>query len=180
MLQEFNAKFNNFLLSLSDAIDIANSRIASHQMRTSFLAWKIALAAELPEDKIEKIYLAALLHDIGALSLEEKIQLYDGYEEINIDTHCILGEALFDLSPLLGPAAKIVRHHHKPWKDWDEPIDSLNVTESQILYLADIVERSIVRNRYILHQIDELKSKIALLAGSEIHQDIVNLKFPIF
>ena len=74
MLQEFNAKFSNFLLSLSGAIDIA--KIASHQMRTSFIAWKIALAAKLPEDKIERIYLAALLHDIGALSLERPFKNY--------------------------------------------------------------------------------------------------------
>jgi HD-GYP domain-containing protein (c-di-GMP phosphodiesterase class II) len=82
MLQEFNANFSNFLLSLSDAIDIANPQIASHQMRTSFLAWKIALAAKVPEDKIEKIYLAALLHDIGALSLEEKFKFISGSRKL--------------------------------------------------------------------------------------------------
>lgn len=175
MLQEFNAKFSNFLLSLSDAIDIANPQIASHQMRTAFIAWKIAIAAKLPEDKIEKIYLAAILHDIGALSLEEKIQLHIGFEKINTDIHCILGEALFDLSPLMRSAAKIVRYHHKSWQAWDESIDSPNIIESQILHLADIIERSIARNKYILHQIDELKSKVASLSGSEIHSDIINV-----
>jgi HD-GYP domain-containing protein (c-di-GMP phosphodiesterase class II) len=175
MLKEFNAKFSNLLLSLSDAVDIANPQIASHQMRTSFIAWKIASAAKLPEDKVERIYLAALLHDIGALSLEEKIQLHIGFEEIDIDTHCILGEALFDLSHLFKPAAKIVRYHHKPWQTWDESIDSPDVVESQILYLADIIERSIVRDKYILHQVDEIKSKAASLSGSEIHPDIVNV-----
>ena len=117
MLQEVNVKFSNLLLSLSDAIEIANPIIASHQMRTSFLAWKIAFSAKLPKDKIEKIYLASLLHDIGALSLEEKIQLHTGFEEIENDTHCIIGESLFELSPLLSPAANIVRHHHKSWQD---------------------------------------------------------------
>jgi len=175
MLQEFIAKFGNFLLSLSDAIDIASPQIASHQMKTAFLAWKIAQAARLPEDKIEKLYLAALLHDIGALSLEEKIQLHTGFDEIDLDTHCILGEALFDLSPLLAPAAKIVRYHHKPWQAWVESIDPPNVLESQTLYLADILERSIVRDKYILHQIDELKSKAVSLSGSEIHPDVVNV-----
>ena len=175
MLKEFSTKFSNFLLSLSDAIDIANPQIALHQMRTSFIAWKIALSAKLPEDKIEKIYLAALLHDIGALSLEEKIQLHVGFDEIDIDTHCILGEELFNLSPLLSPASKIVRYHHKQWQDWDESIDSPNVIESQILHLADIIERSIERNKYILHQVDAIQAKIAPLSGSEIHSDIVDI-----
>ena len=175
MLQELNVKFGNFLLSLSDAMDIASPRIASHQMRTAFIAWKLALSAGLSEDKVENIYLAALLHDIGALSLEEKVQLHAGFENIKPQTHCILGEALYELSPLLKPAAKIVRHHHRPWQDWDEPIDSSHVTESQILYLSDEIERSILRKAYILHQIDKLNAKMATLAGLKIHADIVNL-----
>ncbi len=175
MLHEFSIQFSNFLLSLSDAVDMANPQIASHQMRTSFIAWKIASAADLPEDRIERIYLAALLHDIGALSLEEKVQLHSGFERINVDTHCILGEALFELSHLLRPAAKIVRHHHKPWKAWSEPIHSPNVLESQILYLADRLERSIARDKFILHQTTELTSKMASLSRSEIHPDIVDV-----
>ncbi|NOZ79905.1 MAG: HD domain-containing protein [Acidobacteria bacterium] len=179
MLQEFNTRFSNLLLSLSDAIDIASPQIASHQMRTAFLSWKIASAAGLPEGQIEKIYLAALLHDIGALSLEDKIQLHAGFEVTDVDTHCVLGEALFDLSHLLKPAAGIVRYHHKPWEAWHESIDSPGVVESQIVYLADTIERSIVRDTYILHQTDELESKIASLSGSEIHPDVVGTFFQV-
>ncbi len=175
MLKEFNTQFSNFLLSMSDAIDIASPQIASHQMRTAFIAWKIAVAAGLPENAVEKIFLAAILHDIGALSLEEKIQLHNGFEKINIDTHCILGETLFKLSPLLSPAAKIVRNHHRSWQTWDAPIDSPDVTESQIVALADIVERSIIRNQYIFHQVDRIRDKVASLSGSEIHPDIVDI-----
>ena len=174
LLQEIDVKLSNLLLSLSDAMEIANPRIASHQMRTAFIAWKLASAAGLSEDRIEKIYLAALLHDIGALSLEEKVELHTGFENINTDTHCILGEALYELSPLLKPSAKFVRYHHKPWQDWEETIDSPGVTESQILCLSDKIERSILRKEYILHQVDKLNAKVASWAGSEIHADIVD------
>ncbi len=175
MLQELNVKFSNFLLSLSDAMDVASPSIASHQMRTAFIAWKIALEAKLPADKTEKIYLAALLHDIGALSLEEKIQIHAGFENINPDTHCILGEALFELSPLLKPSAEIVRYHHKPWQNWKAAINSPCVTESQILLLADEIERAILRKRYILHQVDELNAEVTSLAGSKVHPDLVDI-----
>ncbi|NOY77609.1 MAG: HD domain-containing protein [Calditrichaeota bacterium] len=175
MIQELTVRFNNFLLSLSDAMDIASPRIASHQMRTAFIAWKLALAAGLPEKKVENIYLAALLHDIGALSLEEKVQLHVGFEKVSPETHCIIGEALFKLSPLLKPSAKIVRYHHRYWQDWDEPIDSPGVLESQILCLADEIERSIVREDYILHQVDRLNKKVSALAGTRIHSDVVDV-----
>lgn len=179
MLHELSVQFSNFLLSLSDAIDIANSQIASHQMRTAFIAWKIATAARLSEDIIENIYLAALFHDIGALSLEEKIQLHSGFEDINVDTHCILGEEFFNLSHMIKPAAKIVRYHHRLWQDTDESIDDPDVVGSQIVFLADIIERLITRNNYILHQTDELRSKIVALSGHEIHPDIVDVFMPM-
>ncbi len=175
MLQEVSVKFNNFLLSLSDAIDIASFRIASHQMRTAFIAWKLAQAANLPRKQIERIYLAALFHDIGALSLEEKVQLHIGFEDININAHCVLGEALFELSPLFKPSARIIRYHHTAWQDWHEQLDSPDVTESQIVYLADIIERAIKRDTYILHQVDDIQSQIASLSGTEIHKDIVDV-----
>ena len=175
MLQEFTVKLSNLLLSLSDAVDIASAQIASHQMRTSFLSWKIAEAAGLPEATIEKVYLAALLHDIGALSLEEKIRLVESKEEDDLDIHCILGEALFELSPLLAPAAGIVRHHHTPWEQWREPLDAQNVLESQIVNLADLVERMLNRRIYVLHQVDTLRDTIASHAGTDIHPDLIDV-----
>ena len=124
MLQELKVKFSNFLLSLSDAIDIANPIIALHQIRTAFIAWKLSLAIGLSQESIERVYLAALLHDIGALSLEEKIQLFIEFENINTKLHCLLEEALLEQSYLLKDAAKIVRYHHTYWSNWDSPIDN--------------------------------------------------------
>ena len=178
MLQELQVKFSNFLLSLSDAMDMASPPIASHQMRTAFIAWKIASEANLPAKTIEKIYLGALLHDIGALSLEEKYLLHRGYEDVNAETHCILGEALYDLSPLLEGSAKIVRYHHHPWKNWKNEgatIDSPDVAESQILLLADELERAVSRDTYILHQVERLNSEMVSLAGTKVYPDFVDV-----
>jgi HD-GYP domain-containing protein (c-di-GMP phosphodiesterase class II) len=174
MLKEFSVNFSNFLLSLSDAIDLANSQIASHQMRTAFIAWQIGKAATLAKKRIENLFIAALFHDIGALSLEDKIDLHR-FEKVDVDTHCILGEALFELTPLFAPAKKIVRDHHKPWRLWDASIDTPEILEAQILNLADYLERLIDRNRYILHQVDGLEEKILSLAGGQIHPDVVNV-----
>ncbi len=72
MLKEISVNLGNLLLSLSDAVDLANPLIASHQMRTAFIAWQIAKAAKLSKETTEKIYIAALLHDIGALAPEDR------------------------------------------------------------------------------------------------------------
>ena len=174
MLKKLYVNFGNFLLSFSDAIDLAYSKIASHQIRTAFISWEIAKAASLPKERIKNLFIAALFHDIGALSIEEKVSLIE-LEDIDPNPHCILGEALFESSPLFSRAAKIVRNHHRPWNQWDIPITTPDVFESQALYLADILERKINRKQYILHQSENLREKIISLSGSQINDDIIAL-----
>ncbi len=67
MLHETTVNFGNLLLSFSDAIELANQSISAHQMRTAFIAWQMAKAAQLPQYSNEKLFIAALLHDVGAL-----------------------------------------------------------------------------------------------------------------
>jgi HD-GYP domain-containing protein (c-di-GMP phosphodiesterase class II) len=174
MLKENSVNLGNLFLSLSDAVDLANPSIASHQVKTSYIVWQMGKVAKFPPETIEKIFIASLLHDVGALSPEDKIRLHD-FEEKKIEIHCIIGESLYNLSPLLSPAAKIVRFHHRPWEQWEASIGSPEVLESQIIFLADLLERLIKRDQYILHQVDTLTSKITSISGSEIHPNVVDL-----
>ena len=77
--------------------------------------------------------------------------------------------------PWLRSAADIVRYHHTEWHQRDELITSQLVLESQILFLADYLERSIARNIYILHQDESIKENIAALSGNSLHPDVVEL-----
>ncbi len=174
MIKEISINLSNFLLSLSDAVDLANPSIASHQMRTAFIAWRLAKQANLSEDAIGRTFIAALFHDIGALKSEDKLQLHQ-FEVQDLNSHCILGEALFNISPMFAPSARIIRNHHRLWKEWDESLARPDVMESQIVNLADAVERGINREQYILHQTDLLRQKIAIGSGSIFHSDIVDL-----
>lgn len=174
MLNETSVNLGNILLSFSDAIDLANQSISAHQMRTAFIAWQMARGAKLSQNVDEKIFMGALLHDAGALTTEDKTRLHS-FEEINTENHCIRGAALFESCPLLKESSEMVRWHHRPWREWETTIDSKDAFESQALYLADYLERSINRNQYILHQNEELIKKITSMAGAEIHSDVVDL-----
>ena len=174
MLNETSVNLGNILLSFSDAIDLANQSISAHQMRTAFIAWQMAKGAKLSQNVDEKIFMGALLHDAGALTIEDKTRLHS-FEEINTENHCIRGATLFESCPLLKESSEMVRWHHRPWREWETTIDSKDAFESQVLYLADYLERSINRNQYILHQNEELITKITSMAGAEIHSDVVDL-----
>jgi HD-GYP domain-containing protein (c-di-GMP phosphodiesterase class II) len=174
MYRQLSVNLGNLLLSLSDAMDLADSSIALHQQRTAFIACEMGKAADLSPAAVKRLFVAALLHDIGALSLEEKIGIHR-FDIVNTDLHCIRGESLMESIPWLRPASKIVRYHHREWEQWNEPIDAPMVLESQILFLADYLERIIMRDVYILHQDELLCRKITDLAGAAIHPDVVDI-----
>ena len=174
MYPKISVNLGNLILSLSDALDLAFSSLAMHQQRTAFIAWELAKRAKLEEKRIEKVFLAGLLHDIGALSIEEKKSLHDN-ETSEVEQHCIRGQHLFKSNPWLAPCADLVRYHHREWVTYEEPRDAPEVFDSQLLFLADYLERQIDRKTYILHQNEALCGQMKELAGKQIDRKIVDL-----
>ncbi|MGB5158346.1 HD domain-containing phosphohydrolase [Desulfobacterium sp. N47] len=178
MRSSVRVNLGNLLLSLSDAMELAGPEIAQHQQRTAFIVWQMAKAAGFPKETVEEIFIAALMHDIGALSLEEKESLrlsaLRDKGESEVATHCIRGKALLQKVPWLKSSADIVRYHHKYIQEWDEPIDTPIVLKSQMLVLADHLERFIQRDKYILHQEKELVSGINSMKGERFHREVVD------
>ena len=174
MLREIYVDLNNVFLSLSDAIDLANPSIACHQMRCAYIVWQMGKTAKLSRERIKRLYMAALLHDIGAMTPKDKIRLHT-FEESDILAHCLRGEVLFESVPLLAPAAPLIRHHHRNWSDCDAPIGDPDVLDAQILHLADWVERLIRRDAFILSQMEVITTQIRSMEHTVFHPDIVEL-----
>jgi HD-GYP domain-containing protein (c-di-GMP phosphodiesterase class II) len=164
----------NVLLALSDAIDLASPSISRHQVRTSYLAWELGKAAGLPRPLLGELFLASLFHDIGAITVEEKIALFDSEFDLH-SRHCLRGELLMRRIPLLTPAAGVVASHHREWREWDRPIEDPTVLLSQILCLADHVDRFVDRDDFILHQSGAVSERIAALAGSAFEPGLAGI-----
>jgi len=110
--RQLSVNLNNLLLSLSEVIDLANPLTAQHQHRTAFIALAVAQRANLEPEMIENIFTAALLHDIGAVTVEEKLSIHS-FAESNYDRHTIKGELLLEQIPWLKKISKTVRNHHR-------------------------------------------------------------------
>lgn len=173
MYQDFTVNLGNLLLSISDAMDLAAPDISSHQLRTGYTAWRMAQAAGLAADEVERIFVAALMHDVGALSLEEKQRIHRFDDDL--DPHCRIGADLLEGTAVLAHAAPVVRHHHRQWSEWDRPIDDRDVFASQVLLMADFVERKIDRDVYILHQVSAIQDAARAVSGTLVHADVVDL-----
>lgn len=174
MLENTSINLGNFLLSMADAIEQSSPVIASHQVRTAFIAWRLCDAGGVAGPARERIFIGALLHDIGALTPEEKSRVH-GFDQVNLEEHCRVGEMLLKSCPLLAPAAPAVRYHHRIWEDWETALETPQVFASQVIQFADLLERLVDRRRFILHQVGELKEKIGAYASRKINRKLVKL-----
>jgi len=174
MFSTTDVKLSDLLLSLSQAMEMAHSHLSNHQLRTAYIVWKMGACAGLPSERHERLFVAASLHDIGAFSLEEKLHVHD-FEQTAPERHCNRGVFLFEQVPWLAPAADIVKHHHHAWNQWNESITIEQVLDSQMLMLADIVERRINRSHFILHQHESIINFIRSVTGTVLHHDVVDL-----
>jgi HD-GYP domain-containing protein (c-di-GMP phosphodiesterase class II) len=167
----------DLLFSVSEVMDMSDATLVDHQMRTAYAAGAMARAARLDHMQTECIFVASLLHDIGALSPEEKISAHV-YEDLLPEVHCDRGAKLFREAFWLEPAARIVEWHHTPISEHERlgrTVAENDVLGGQFVYLADHLERAIRRDVYILHQRDGLTRRIHALRGKQLHGDVVDI-----
>ena len=104
---------------VSKEIDHALPWQAGHGRRTAILALMIGQAVGLPADQLHDLKLAALLHDIGLLTLPgHLIKCRDHLEPetyVVVQNHPRLGAALLEPFSFLREAAVLIAHHHERW-----------------------------------------------------------------
>jgi len=92
---------------------------AGHGRRTAIIALMIGQAVGLPADQLHDLKLAALLHDIGLLTLPAHlIKCRDHLEPesyIVVQNHPRVGASLLEPFSFLREAAILIAHHHERW-----------------------------------------------------------------
>lgn len=146
--------YYKLLSSLSLAMDFSSHGLLRHHQRVALIALQIGKLYGLPTHQLEKLFTAAILHDAGSSTWEEKGRLMDFFSSGTLH-HCKKGHALFQGHPLFGPIADIILYHHDRW---DEAISASGLGEKQvpieagIIHLADRIDVLIRDDVYILEQ----------------------------
>lgn len=163
------------LLALSDAQDLVSPKLYNHQQQVACLAYHLAVNAGLPPDRQKDVFLAALVHDIGALSTAERLDIIEN-EPANPYSHGYKGAHLLMGFKPLRRAARIIKHHHLPWRYGEgsthegEPVPYA----SHIIHLADRVCIKVRRDENILNQLPEIISDISQDKKSMYEPDLIN------
>ena len=159
----------NVVLAFAAAVDSANPALANHHAQVAILADYLAAELGLSVEERRHLIWSALLHDVGALSVDQRLGLLelDTLEEDG--RHEELG---FRLASGFGPfsdAASIIRYHHTRWEGGRgrEARGAAVPLGSHILHLADRVAvitggpHDIFRRvRFIVKRVEERKGRV--------------------
>jgi response regulator RpfG family c-di-GMP phosphodiesterase len=106
--------------ALAEAVDAKDAYTRGHSERVGVYATKVAREMGMARERIERVYIAGLLHDVGKIGVRDAVitkpdRLTDEeYEEIK--AHPLIGARILEPISFLADVAPCVRHHHE-WYD---------------------------------------------------------------
>jgi len=176
------------IYTISKIIETRDPYTAGHQNTVSQLAVAIAQEMKLPEDKIEGIRIAALIHDIGKINIPAEIlskpSKLNGMEFSLIKNHPKVGYDILRKIDFSWPVAKIVLQHHERLDGSGYPNnlkDEEILLEARIIGVADVVEAMSSHRPYRpALGIDKALEEISQNRGILYDPEVVDICFKLF
>ena len=101
-------------------LEMKNTYMRNHSTKVAEYSRKIAMALKLPDDQIEVIYYASVLHDIGKVGISDAVLLKPGkldeHEWTNMKAHPVIGRSMIEPIRLFRAEEPLIHHHHE-WFD---------------------------------------------------------------
>lgn len=153
--EKIRASFLNAITALVYALEAKDKYTSGHSQRVAEISVAIAAELGLPQQDIEKIRLAGLIHDIGKIGVRESVLnkparvTADEYQHIL--SHCGIGEHI--LTPIVEDEQilEVVKHHHERYDGTGYP-DRLSGGQiplgAKILAVADTYDAIISGRPY--------------------------------
>lgn len=165
----FKVRLFDLVSALARSLDMVSQTLAGHHTNVGFLTSSIAGCYGLSDAEYRNIVLAAMLHDIGAVSLYPAVDSLL-FEDDTIK-HSIAGSVIISSSKKLQDIPKLVEHHHTPWEELRE-LDSYYQL-SNIINLADFIDVNTRRDRPVQDQIPDLISLCKKHKGTMFNPDYI-------
>ena len=169
--------------SLALAIEAKDHTSHKHLQRVRVYAVEVAKELGFPEDEIEALRAAALLHDIGKLAIPEHIINKPGHltpEEFEkMKIHTLVGAEILERVAFPYPVAAIVRSHHERWDGTGYP-DGLKGEQipmgARVLAAVDCLDAMSSHRQYQnAVSLDAAMEKVASMSGSAFEPRIVEV-----
>jgi len=144
---DLHASLEETVTSLAATAEKRDPYTAGHQLRVDLLACAIAKELKLPTKQIEGLHIAALLHDIGKITLPSeylaKPTKLTKEETAVLRCHTEVGYDILKNIHFPWPVAEIVYQHHEHLDGTGYPRGLISgdiLLEAKIIAVADVVE----------------------------------------
>jgi len=170
------------------AMEMRDPYTTGHQSRVAAIAYAIGKEMGWPEERLQGLRVAALVHDIGKISIPSEILTKPAKlskEEYDlIKTHPEAGYSILRDIPFTWPVADIVRQHHEKLDGSGYPfglkVDAI-LPEAKILAVADIVEAMASERPYRAKLgLEVALAEIKALSGRLLDPDVVRVCTNLF
>jgi diguanylate cyclase (GGDEF)-like protein len=168
------------LLSLAEALDLRDTGTADHSRTVGRYCALIAEELDLPPERVKRVEIAGILHDIGKIGLPDAILQKPGplgrAELAEIRTHPEIGAQILSGRGLEDLREWVLAHHERPdGKGYPRALPDEEIPlEAKILAVADAYE-AMIADRVYRAGVDERMARTELLrcAGEQFDSRVV-------
>lgn len=159
---------------LSEVIDLVSPAVSDHHKRVAYIALGIASEQGAPIEQQHNVMLAGMVHDIGALSLADRLHNLR-FEITHPDEHAERGWLLLKSFEPFSTIADLVRYHHHWWGEGGTAGEGERVPlGSHVLHLADRVSVLLDKEQEILGQVQGICGQIKEQSGRMFAPQLVD------
>lgn len=178
---DMRKNYLNTVEALVQALEAKDSYTSGHSSRVAQWSVKLAEALKLPEDRVEYIKYAGVLHDVGKIGVSENIlnkkgSLEDSEWEM-IRNHPVIGQNIIQGIDFLFDVGSVVRYHHERYDGMGYPeriAGKAIPLESRIIAVADTYD-AMTSNRSYRKGLSSSEALVELrrVAGTQLDPQIV-------
>jgi putative nucleotidyltransferase with HDIG domain len=149
LLTRFKEKviYHDIIESLVEALEAKDVYTSGHSERVAFTSYKLSKSLGIKEVELERIHMAAHLHDIGKIGVPDNVLNKTGkllpHEWEYIKMHPLTGFNILSKSKQLKDISKIVLYHHERWdgKGYPEGISGMHIPMgARIIAICDSID----------------------------------------
>jgi PAS domain S-box-containing protein/putative nucleotidyltransferase with HDIG domain len=186
--QELAKMLEGVISAISTAMESRDPYTAGHQLRVSEVVTAIARELGWEEDRIEALRVAALVHDIGKISVPAEIltkpRRLSNAEWLLIKEHAEKGYDILKEIPFRWPVAEVVLQHQERMDGSGYPRglkgDEI-ILGARIVAVADVLESTAsVRPYRSGHGIEAALKELESQAGTKLDPEIVRVCVSLF
>lgn len=183
ILKDLSELFYKTIKSIAFALDAKDKYTHGHSMRVTLYSLALAKQLNLPDELLEEIETAGLLHDIGKIAIPEKILLKPGKltdEEFDIiKSHPELGEKLVYSINKLKLISNWLKSHHERYDGRGYPeglVGEQIPISSRIIAIADTYDAMTSSRSYRTALAHEIAiAEVKRCAGTQFDPQLAEL-----